>query len=254
MEGSFPSTIKIWIYFEVWDVLVGNLDLCSFRCCCMPVLLVFSYTCKLDLTTSACVWQCSSLVHSLVPWAGNDVFRQFYHAKISSHWSLGNRYEHLYRTLGGRFLSVGIPLVKLPKGLKTGEGGYSELLCWFQVIFIQHESMLKKWQQEGTLEVGQTSATHLSSQPLNQRCSMPRCEECEDNLVEAWICDVEGWYRVPWYGISNFPLSILYNGGAWDSILFVFLVCLDCSTDHSLIVHQLGNGGDRQLKIQSIYR
>ena len=55
---------------------VENLDLCSFRCCCMPVLLVISYTCELDPTTSARVRQCSSLVHSLVPWAGNDVFRQ----------------------------------------------------------------------------------------------------------------------------------------------------------------------------------
>ena len=42
----------------------------------MPVLLVFTYTCELDLTTSARVRRCSSLVHSLVPWAGNDVFRQ----------------------------------------------------------------------------------------------------------------------------------------------------------------------------------
>ena len=49
---------------------VDNLDLCRFRCCCMPVLLV------LDPTTSARVRRCSSLVHSLVPWAGNDVFRQ----------------------------------------------------------------------------------------------------------------------------------------------------------------------------------
>ena len=57
---------------------VENLDLCSFRCCCMPVLLVISYTCELDPTTSARVRRCSSLVHSLVPWAGNDVFRQYY--------------------------------------------------------------------------------------------------------------------------------------------------------------------------------
>ena len=42
----------------------------------MPVLLVISYTCELDPTTSARVRRCSSLVHSLVPWAGNDVFRQ----------------------------------------------------------------------------------------------------------------------------------------------------------------------------------
>ena len=41
----------------------------------MPVLLVFSYTCELDPTTSARVRRCSSLVHSLVPWAGNDMFR-----------------------------------------------------------------------------------------------------------------------------------------------------------------------------------
>ena len=42
----------------------------------MPVLLVISYICELDPTTSARVRRCSSLVHSLVPWAGNDVFRQ----------------------------------------------------------------------------------------------------------------------------------------------------------------------------------
>ena len=56
---------------------VENLDPCSFRCCCMPVLLVISYRCELDPTTSARVRRCSSLVHSLVPWAGNDVFRQY---------------------------------------------------------------------------------------------------------------------------------------------------------------------------------
>ena len=40
------------------------------------MLLVISYRCELDPTTSARVRRCSSLVHSLVPWAGNDVFRQ----------------------------------------------------------------------------------------------------------------------------------------------------------------------------------
>ena len=38
--------------------------------------LVISYTCELDPTTSARVWRCSSLVHSLVSLGGNDVFRQ----------------------------------------------------------------------------------------------------------------------------------------------------------------------------------
>ena len=36
----------------------------------MSVLLVISLTCELDPTTSARVRRCSSLVHSLVPWAG----------------------------------------------------------------------------------------------------------------------------------------------------------------------------------------
>ena len=45
----------------------------------MPVLLVISYTCELDLTTSARIRRCSSLVHSLIPWAGNDMFRQLAH-------------------------------------------------------------------------------------------------------------------------------------------------------------------------------
>ena len=53
---------------------VRNLDLCSFRYCCISVLPVISHTCELDLTKSAHVRRCSSLVHSLVPWAGNDVF------------------------------------------------------------------------------------------------------------------------------------------------------------------------------------
>ena len=61
----------------VWHT-VENLDPCSFRYCCMPVLLVISYTCELDPTTSARVRRCSSLVHSLVPWAGNDVFRHLH--------------------------------------------------------------------------------------------------------------------------------------------------------------------------------
>ena len=32
-------------------VFIRNLDLCSFRCCCMSVLLVISYTCELDPTS-----------------------------------------------------------------------------------------------------------------------------------------------------------------------------------------------------------
>ena len=54
-----------------FGVTCRKLDLCSFRCCCMPVLLVISHThtCELDPTTSARVRRCSSLVYSLVPWA-----------------------------------------------------------------------------------------------------------------------------------------------------------------------------------------
>ena len=66
---------RIQVHTLPWGApSVGNLELCSFRCCCMSVLLVISYTCELDPTTSARVRRCSSVIHSLVPWAGNDVF------------------------------------------------------------------------------------------------------------------------------------------------------------------------------------
>ena len=53
---------------------VENLDLCSFRCCCMPVLLVISYHASWTRPHPLASSDALALFIQLVPWAGNDVF------------------------------------------------------------------------------------------------------------------------------------------------------------------------------------